>query len=93
MYNLDKSTIQETFDLVDTIKYHVVMIAEDNEPDYIDIVGPVWFDEDKDVFRVANVYHPGCDCCSFIASYSEVNYETVAKRIDEDRLWTLDHSY
>ena len=84
---ITEDTVQELFDLVNTINDAVYSIAEENEPDWVMIEGPVWFDREKGVFNVTNTYHPGCDCCSFMTGVTKVNYEAVVEYIRRDKIY------
>lgn len=76
--------IQHILDFSETVRDAVISIAEREEPDWIGVCDDVWFDETSNVFKVSHVYEPPCDCCSFEMGVSVVNYEAVAKFIEED---------
>lgn len=82
---INPNQIQQLFDLVDTMKDAAISIAEENEPDWVYIENDVWYDDHAAVFRVAHVYEPGCDCCSFMSGVTEVTYEAVAEFIEGDK--------
>lgn len=89
MFDLDevnKDNIEDIFDLFNVIKTAVIQIAEEREPDWVFIEGPVWFSSKDGVFKVANTYHPGCNCCEYVTGITDVSFEKAIERVKEDKI-------